>query len=147
MPGLLPFANIATNIRGLFSNFVKCESFLESNCPDILGLCATNLDDSVDSDNFCLWLPSFNPKGFYYSYAWSWSLREESTSFCTSSYLCFRLALLHRVYFFFLYRSPSSSLCTVFDYISSSIQMRFYQSTHLLMCLLLETLTSIVRTG
>ena len=32
------------------------------------------------------------------------------------SYLCFRLALLHSVsYFFFLYRSPSSSLCTVFD--------------------------------
>ena len=38
------------------------------------------------------------------------------------SYLCFRLALLHLVfYFFFLYRSPSSSLCTVFDSISSNI--------------------------
>ena len=38
------------------------------------------------------------------------------------SYLCFRLALLHSVsYFFFLYRSPSSSLCTVFDSISSNI--------------------------
>ena len=38
------------------------------------------------------------------------------------SYLCFRLALLHSVsYFFFLYRSPSSSLCTVFDSISSKI--------------------------
>ena len=38
------------------------------------------------------------------------------------SYLCFRLALFHTVsYFFFLYRSPSSSLCTVFDYISSNI--------------------------
>ena len=38
------------------------------------------------------------------------------------SYLCFRLALLHSVsYFFFLYRSPSSLLCTVFDSISSSI--------------------------
>ena len=37
-------------------------------------------------------------------------------------YLCFRLALLHSVYyFFFLYRSPSSSLCTVFDSISSNI--------------------------
>ena len=34
----------------------------------------------------------------------------------SDSYLCFRLALLHSVsYFFFLYRSPSSSLCTVFD--------------------------------
>ena len=38
------------------------------------------------------------------------------------SYLCFRLALLHSVsYFFFLYRSLSSSLCTVFDSISSNI--------------------------
>ena len=38
------------------------------------------------------------------------------------SYLCFRLALLHSVsYFFFLYRPPSSSLCTVFDSISSNI--------------------------
>ena len=38
------------------------------------------------------------------------------------SYLCFRLALLHSVsYFFFLNRSTSSSLCTVFDSISSNI--------------------------
>ena len=38
------------------------------------------------------------------------------------SYLCFRLALLHSVsYFFFLYQSPSSTLCTVFDSISSNI--------------------------
>ena len=38
------------------------------------------------------------------------------------SYLCFQLALLHLVsYFFFLYRSPSSSLSTVFDSISSNI--------------------------
>ena len=41
-----------TNIRGLRSNFVECESFLESNSPDILALCETNLDDSVDSGNF-----------------------------------------------------------------------------------------------
>ena len=39
-----------------------------------------------------------------------------------NSYLCFQLALLHSVsYFFFLYRSPSSALCTVFDSISSNI--------------------------
>ena len=38
------------------------------------------------------------------------------------SYLRFRLALLHSVpYFFFLYRSSSSSLCTDFDSISSNI--------------------------
>ena len=41
-----------TNIRGLRSNFVDCESFLESNSPEILALCETNLDDSIDSGNF-----------------------------------------------------------------------------------------------
>ena len=41
-----------TNIRGLHSNFVDCESFLESNSPDILAPCETNLDDSIDSGNF-----------------------------------------------------------------------------------------------
>ena len=33
------------------------------------------------------------------------------------SYLCFQLALLQSMsYFFFLYQSPSSSFCTVLDY-------------------------------
>ena len=41
-----------TNIRGLRSNFVDYKSFLESNSPDILALCETNLDDSIDSGNF-----------------------------------------------------------------------------------------------
>ena len=41
-----------TSIRGLRSNFVDCGSFLESNSPDILALCETNLDDSIDSGNF-----------------------------------------------------------------------------------------------
>ena len=31
---------------------VECGSFLESNSPDILALCKTNLDDSIDSGNF-----------------------------------------------------------------------------------------------
>ena len=41
-----------TNIRALCSNFVDWESFLESNSPDTLALCETNLDDSIDSGNF-----------------------------------------------------------------------------------------------
>ena len=41
------------NIRGgLRWNFADCKSFLESNLPDILALCETNLDNSVDSGNF-----------------------------------------------------------------------------------------------
>ena len=48
--------------------------------------------------------------------------RDLSLENFADSYLCFQLALLHSVsYFFFLYRSPSSALCTVFDSISSNI--------------------------
>ena len=39
-----------TIICGLCSNFI--ESFLESNSPDILTLCETNLENSIDSGNF-----------------------------------------------------------------------------------------------
>ena len=41
-----------TNIWGRHSKFVDCESFLESNSPDILPVCETNLNDSIDSGNF-----------------------------------------------------------------------------------------------
>ena len=41
-----------TNIQGLCSNFVDCESFLESNSPGILALYEPNLNDSIDSGNF-----------------------------------------------------------------------------------------------
>ena len=41
-----------SKIGGLRSNFVECESLLESNSPDILALCETNFDDLIDSGNF-----------------------------------------------------------------------------------------------
>ena len=41
-----------TSIRCLCLIFVECESSLESNSLDILALCQTNLDDSIDSSNF-----------------------------------------------------------------------------------------------
>ena len=48
--------------------------------------------------------------------------RDLSLENSADSYLCFRLALLHSLsYFFFLYQSPSSFLLTVFDSISSNI--------------------------
>ena len=73
-----------TNIRGLCSNFVECESFLESNSPDILAPCETNLDDSIDfGDFFVKVLSSFNPRGFCYSYTWSCSFCEGRAFFCT----------------------------------------------------------------
>ena len=41
-----------TNIQDLRSIFVDCKSFLESNSPNILSLCETNLDESIDSGDF-----------------------------------------------------------------------------------------------
>ena len=41
-----------TNIQGLCSNLVDCESFFNSNYPHILALFERNLDDSNDSSNF-----------------------------------------------------------------------------------------------
>ena len=120
-----------TNIRGLHSNFVDCESFLELNSPDILALCETNLDDSIDSGNFSgrgylplIWKDSGTQMHGLAVYVKEWLpfASDLSLENSAASYLCFRLALLHLVsYFFFLYRSPSSALCTVFDSISSNI--------------------------
>ena len=112
-----------TNIQGLRSNFVDCESSLESNSPDILALCETNLDDSIDSGNFSVtgYLPLIRKDSSTPMHGLTVYVKE-SLENSADSYLCFRLALLHSVsYFFFLYRSPSSSLCTVFDSISSNI--------------------------
>ena len=120
-----------TNIRSLCLNFVHYESFLESNSPDTLALCQTNLDDWIDSGNFSMrsYLPLFRKDstshihglGAYVKegllFAWDLSL-ENSTDSC----LCFRPTLLRLVsYFFFIFRSPSSSSCTVFDSVSSNI--------------------------
>ena len=48
--------------------------------------------------------------------------RDLSLENSADSYLCFGLALLHSLsYFFFLLQSPSLSLCKVFDSIWSNI--------------------------
>ena len=100
-----------TNTQGLRSNFVDCESFL--NSPDILALCHINLDDSIDSGNFSVrcyllliridsathihGLAVYVKEGL--PFAWDVSLENFA-----DYHLCFRLALLHSVsYFFFLY--------------------------------------------
>ena len=120
-----------TNIQGLRSNFADCESFLESNSPDILALCETNLDDSIDSGNFSVrgYLPLIRKDSSTHIHGLAVYVKEGlpfardlSLENSADSYLCFRLALLHSLsYFFFLYRSPYLSLCTVFDSISSNI--------------------------
>ena len=89
------------------------------------------LGDSVDSGNFSVsgYLPLIRKDSITHMpglavyvkeglpFAWDLSLENS-----IDSYLCFWLALLHLVsYFFFLYQSPSSALCMVFDSISSNI--------------------------
>ena len=120
-----------TNIRGLRSNFVDCESFLESNSPDILALCKTNLDDSFDSGNFSVrgYLPLIQKYSSTHMHRLAVYLKEGlpfvwdlSLENSPDSYLCFQLALLHSVsYFVFFYQSPSLSLCMTLDSISSNI--------------------------
>ena len=119
------------NIWGLRSNFVDCESSHESNSPNILTLCETNLDDSIDSGNISVrsYLPLIQ-KDFsthmhdlvlYVKEGLPFA-RDLSLEDTADSDLYFWLALLHSVsYLFFLYQSPSSSLSTVFDSISSII--------------------------
>ena len=103
-----------TNIRGLCSNFVECESFLESNYPDIPPLCERNLNDSTDSGNFSVrgylsiirnfsithmhGLAVFEKERLPFS-------RDISLEKSVDSYLYFRPPLLHSV----LLLSPLSS--------------------------------------
>ena len=120
-----------TNILNLRSNFVDCESFLESNSHDILALCETNLDDSIDPGNYSVrdYLPLIwkDSNAHVHGLAvhvkeWIPFAQDLSLENSADSYLYYGLDLLHSVsYFFFLYWSLSLSLCTVFDSISSNI--------------------------
>ena len=102
-----------TNIWGFLSNFVNCEFFLESNSLDILALCETNFDDSSDYGNFSVgYLPLIQKDSINHMYGlaayvkeglpFPWDLSLDNSA---ESYLCFWLALLHSVsYFFLLYQ-------------------------------------------
>ena len=87
-----------TNIGGLRSNFVNCESFLESNSPDILALCETNLDDSIDSGNLFVrgYLPLIRKDSGSQMHVLAVYVKEElpfvrdlSLENSADSYLCF----------------------------------------------------------
>ena len=100
-------------MRDLRSNIVDCESFPKSNSADIIALCETNLDDSVSSGNFSVWgyLPlirkdcSTHMNGLaVYAKEGVPFAQDLSLENSADSYLCFRLALLYLVsFFFFLY--------------------------------------------
>ena len=74
-----------TNICSRRPNFVECESFLESNSPDILALCETNLDDSVDSGNFSVRgdLPLIRKDSITHVHGLAVYVKERLPSFCT----------------------------------------------------------------
>ena len=120
-----------TNIWCLRSNFYDCESFLESNSPDIFALCETNLDESIDFRSFSVrgYLPLIGKYSSTHMQCLAVYVKEGLPSTWDLSlknsadyYLCFLLALLHSIsYFFFLYQSPSLPLCTVFYSISCNI--------------------------
>ena len=107
------------NIGGLRSNFVDCESFIESNSSNLLALYETNLDDSVDSGSFSVRgdLRLIRKDSSTHMYGLAVYVKEGLPFVCdlslenyADSYLCFRLALLLSVsFFFFLSRPPSLS--------------------------------------
>ena len=102
------------NIQGLRSNFVDCESFFESNSPDIFALCETNLDGSIDSGNFSVrsYLLLIRKDSGTHMHGLTVYAKDRlpfaqvlSLKNSAHSYLCFPLALHHSVSFFcFLYR-------------------------------------------
>ena len=109
-------------------------AFLESNSLGILALCDTNLDDSVDSGSFLMrgYLPLIWKGSVTHMHGLAVYVKEGlpctynlSQENLADSYLCFQLALLYSVsyfFFLFLYRSHPSSLRTVFDSILSNIE-------------------------
>ena len=70
------------NIWGLHSNLVDWESFLRSNFPDILALCETNLDDSIDSGNFSVraYLPLIRKDSSTYMHGLAAYVKEDFLS-------------------------------------------------------------------
>ena len=96
-----------------------------------LALCETNLDDSIDSDNFPVrgYLPLIRKDSTAHMQGLAVYVKEGhpfAGDLClensADSYSCSRPALFQSVSFsFFFHRSPSSSLCTVFYPISPTI--------------------------
>ena len=112
-----------TNIWCTCLNFVDCESFLESNSPDILAHCETNLGDSIDSGNFSVrgYLPLIWKDSSTHVHDLTVYVKEGlpfalhiSLENSTDSYLCFRLALLHSVSYFFSSINHFLHLCEQF---------------------------------
>ena len=92
-----------TSIRGLHSNFVECESFLESNSPDTLLMWDKLAWLNWFWQFFCERLSCFKPKGFCYCHMHVLAVyvkeglpfaRDFSLENLEDVYLCFWLVLL-----------------------------------------------------
>ena len=131
--------------------FVGCESFLELNTSNILAICQTNLDDSIDSGNFFLnYLPLTRNESVTQMHHLTIYVKEglpfaEKVSLenqlliliYVSHYLiqCFTSFrsinhLLHLYVWFLMQYSPS--------------YMRFSRQSHPLICLSFQTQKSII---
>ena len=83
-----------TNNQGLHLNFVKSESFLESNSPD-------KLNKRRDKLGWLNWFRQFLCKGLSFFNPKKIMLRNVSLKSSADSYLCSEMALLHSVSLFF----------------------------------------------
>ena len=121
-----------TNVRGFCTNFSNIESFLINNSPDILALCETNLNSSIDTQNEFLipgYLPLRRMDSKTHMHGLGVYIRdslpitpEVDLEDLNQPFMCFRLSLLHSTSFlYFLYRSPSSQDCSVINSVSNSI--------------------------
>ena len=133
-----------TNIRGLRSNFVDCESFLESNSPDILALCETNLDDSIDSGNFSVrgYLPLIRKDSSTHMHGLAVYVKEGlpfardlSLDNSADSYLYFRFALLYSVSYSYIVSIAKTAskkigaLIRSVKFLSPEVALYLYKST------------------
>ena len=86
--------------------------FLNQNSPEILAPCETNLDDSIDSVNFSMrgYLPLIRKDSITHMHCLTVYVKEGlpfardlSLENSAGSYLCFQLALLHSLSYFFFH--------------------------------------------
>ena len=113
-----------TSISGFCSTLFGYNSFLEANFPDILALSDTNLDDSIDSCNFSMreYFLLIQKDSVTHMYGLAVYMKERfpfplDLSLENSQDFYFWLYFIQCLTSFSLF----SSLCTVFDVVSSNI--------------------------
>ena len=134
-----------------FTNSVDCGSFLKLNSPDILAICEPYLDESIDSDNFSV-------RGYFPFIQKDCATHMHVLTVYVKERLPFAPDLSREnCRFLLVFSTGFTSVCLTsffsiddlfclyarFLILFHLIEMRFSRSTHLLMCLCLETLTSI----